>query len=135
MNRQFSSNPQETRDVPDLDTKNDYSLRSISDKIMEQLGGISGSNLIERQTLLTAAEVNVKSRVKEEAMKKFIYVTVALMLMLIFIGCMATMTPEQRKERYDSRETYNLTEGVGNKPFVGSPNNLDARGQFSVLTW
>jgi len=67
-------------------------------------------------------------------MKKFIYITVAFMLMLIFIGC-ATMTPEQRKELYDSREIYNLTEGVGNKPFVGSPNNLDARGQLPILTW
>jgi len=77
----------------------------------------------------------VKSGVKEEPMKKFIYVTVALMLMLIFIGCVAPMTPEQRKELYDSREINNLKEGVGNKPFVGSPNNLDARGQFSMLTW
>jgi len=77
----------------------------------------------------------VKSGVKEEPMKKSIYVTVALMLMLIFIGCVATMTPEERKELYDSRESYNLTEGVGNKPFVGSPNNLDARGQLQILTW
>jgi cbb3-type cytochrome oxidase subunit 3 len=77
----------------------------------------------------------VKSGVKEKPMKKFIYVTVALMLLLMFIGCVATMTPEQRKERYDSREINNLTEGVGNKPFVGSPNNLDARGQFQILTW
>jgi len=77
----------------------------------------------------------VKSGVKEKPMKKFIYVTVALMLLLMFIGCVATMTPEQRKERYDSREINNLTEGVGNKPFVGSPNNLDARGQLQILTW
>ena len=82
-----------------------------------------------------ATEVNVKSGVKEEPMKKFIYVTVALMLMLIFIGCVTTMTPEQRKELYESREINNLTEGVGSKPFVGSPNNLDARGQLSILTW
>jgi hypothetical protein len=82
-----------------------------------------------------ATEVKVKSGVKEEPMKKFIYVTVALMLMLMFIGCVSTMTPEQRKELYDSREINNLTEGVGNKPFVGSPNNLDARGQFQILTW
>ena len=82
-----------------------------------------------------ATEVKVKSGVKEKPMKKFIYVTVALMLLLMFIGCVATMTPEQRKERYDSREINNLTEGVGNKPFVGSPNNLDARGQFQILTW
>jgi hypothetical protein len=76
-----------------------------------------------------------KRGVKEEPMKKFICVTVALMLMVVFIGCAGTMTPEQRKELYDTRESYNLTEGVGNKPFVGSPNNLDARGQFSVLKW
>jgi hypothetical protein len=68
-------------------------------------------------------------------MKKFISVTVALMLMLIFTGCAATMTPEQREELYDPRENYSLTENVGNKPFVGSPNNLDARGQLSILTW
>lgn len=68
-------------------------------------------------------------------MKKFIYVTVALSLLLMFIGCSGTMTPEQRKEMYERREIYNLTEGVGNKPFVGSPHNLDARGQFSILTW
>jgi hypothetical protein len=76
-----------------------------------------------------------ESGVKEETMKKFIYVTIALMLMLMFIGCGATITPEQRKELYDSREMNNLKEGVGNKPFVGSPNNLDARGQLKVLTW
>jgi len=46
-------------------------------------------------------------------MKKFIYIIVSFMLMLIFIGCFATMTPEQRKETYDMRES------VGNKPFVG----------------
>jgi len=68
-------------------------------------------------------------------MKKFIYVTCALILMLIFFGCEATMTPEQRRELYDSRESYNLTEGVGNKPFVGSPNNIDARGQLTILAW
>jgi hypothetical protein len=73
--------------------------------------------------------------VKEEPMKKFISVTVGLMLMLIFIGCVATMTPEQRKELRDSRETYNLTDEVGNKPFVGSPNTMDVRGQFPVLIW
>lgn len=68
-------------------------------------------------------------------MKEFIYVTVALMLILIFTGCSGTMTPEQRREIYDSREMNNLKEGVGNKPFVGSPNNLDARGQFAILKW
>jgi len=56
----------------------------------------------------------MKFRVKEEMMKKFIYITVAFMLMVIFIGCFATMTPEQRKETYDMREN------VGNKPFIGS---------------
>jgi uncharacterized alpha/beta hydrolase family protein len=48
-------------------------------------------------------------------MKKFISITVVFMLMLIFIGCFATMTPEQRKERYDLRKD------VGEEPFVGSP--------------
>jgi len=67
-------------------------------------------------------------------MKKFIYVTAAFVLMLMLIGC-GTMTPEQREELYHSRENYNLTGNVGNEPFVGSPNNLDARGQFSVLAW
>jgi len=56
----------------------------------------------------------MKCGVKEEKMKKFIYITVAFMLMVIFIGCFATMTPEQRKETYDMREN------VGNKPFLGS---------------
>jgi len=46
-------------------------------------------------------------------MKKFIFIIVAFMLMLIFIGCFATMTPEQRKETYDLRGS------VGNSPFVG----------------
>ena len=49
---------------------------------------------------------------KEEMMKKLIYIIVAFMLMLIFVGC-ATMTPEQRKETYDLRGS------VGNSPFVG----------------
>jgi len=47
-------------------------------------------------------------------MRKFIYITVAFMLMLIFLGCFATMAPEQRKETYDMRGN------VGNKPSVGS---------------
>jgi len=47
-------------------------------------------------------------------MKKFIFIIVAFMLMLIFIGCFATMTPEQRKETYDMRGS------VGNSPFVGA---------------
>jgi hypothetical protein len=55
-------------------------------------------------------------------MKKFIYITVALMLTLIFIGCFATMTPEQRKETYDLRSS------VGESQFVGSTSSLDARG-------
>jgi hypothetical protein len=66
--------------------------------------------------------------VKEETMKKFIYIAVAFTLMLIFIGC-ATMTPEERKERYDLRKD------VGNSQFVGSSNNLDARGMMPALTW
>jgi len=67
-------------------------------------------------------------------MRTFIYITIAFMLMLIFIGC-GTMTPEQREELYHSRENYNLTGNVGNEAFVGSPYNVDARGQFKILTW
>ena len=62
-------------------------------------------------------------------MKKFIYIIVAFMLMLTFIGCAATMTPEQRKE------TYDLRQNVGNQPFVGSPQNLDAKGLMPMLAY
>jgi len=63
-------------------------------------------------------------------MKKFIYIIiVAFMLMTIFIGCAATMTPEQRKE------TYDLRQNVGNQPFVGSPQNLDAKGLMPMLAY
>ena len=59
---------------------------------------------------------------KEEMMKKFIFIIVAFMLMLIFVGC-ATMTPEQRKETYDLRSS------VGNRPFVGeSPYGVPGYG-------
>jgi hypothetical protein len=61
-------------------------------------------------------------------MKKFIYITVAFMVMLVFIGC-ATMTPEERKE------TYDLRKDVGNSQFVGSSNNLDARGMMPHLAY
>jgi len=60
-------------------------------------------------------------------MKKFICIAVAFMLMLMFIGCFATMTPEQRKDTYDLREHW------GNEDFVGNPNiNLDARGMMKA---
>ena len=66
-------------------------------------------------------------------MKKVICIAVGFMLMLIFIGCSATMTPEQRKELYEDRkETYDLRGSVGNQPFVGDPNNLDARGMMKA---
>jgi len=55
-------------------------------------------------------------------MKKFIFIIVAFMLMLIFIGCFATMTPEQRKELYDMRGS------VGNSPFVGGAMPTDGHG-------
>jgi len=55
-------------------------------------------------------------------MKRLIFITIAFMLMLIFIGCFATMTPEQRKETYDLRNS------VGNAPFVGSmPTDMTGR--------
>ena len=62
-------------------------------------------------------------------MKRFIYITVAFMVMLVFIGC-ATTTPEQRKETYDMRKE------VGNSQFVGSSSkNLDARGMMQSGWW
>ncbi len=65
-------------------------------------------------------------------MKKLICIAVALMLMLIFIGCSATMSQEQRKELYEDRKESDLRGSVGNQPFVGDPNNLDARGMMKV---
>jgi len=63
-------------------------------------------------------------------MKKFISITVAFMLMLIFIGCAATMTSEQRKE------TYDLRKDVGNRQFVGDSDiNHDARGMMKSGWW
>jgi hypothetical protein len=50
------------------------------------------------------------------------------MLILVFIGC-AAMTPEQRRETDDLRST------VGNQPFVGGDNNLDARGMMLRLVY
>ena len=46
-------------------------------------------------------------------MKRLISLIVFLMMVFIFMGCFATMTPEQRKETYDLRSS------VGNSPFVG----------------
>ena len=72
--------------------------------------------------------VNVKSGVKEETMKKFIYITVVFMLMLISIGC--ATTPEQRKDTYDMRKD------VGNSQFVGSTrSNQDAVGMTKNIYW
>jgi predicted membrane protein len=51
--------------------------------------------------------------IKEGMMIRFIFITVVLMLILIVTGCFLTMTPEQRKETYDLRES------VGNSQFVG----------------
>ena len=61
-------------------------------------------------------------------MKKFIFITVAFMLVLMFIWCTATMA-KQRKE------TYDLRKDVGNSQFVGSTNNLDARGMMQSGWW
>lgn len=61
-------------------------------------------------------------------MKRFISILVVLMLMLIVIGCFATMSSEERKETYDLRKE------VGGSQFVGatSPDsramNVQMRG-------
>ena len=60
-------------------------------------------------------------------MKRLISLTVVLMLMLIFIGCFATMTSEERKE------TYDLRKGVGDSHFVGDASP-EARNQAQSLT-
>lgn len=60
-------------------------------------------------------------------MKKVIFIIVPFMLILFAIGC--ATTPEQRKA------SYNLSEDVGHRPFVGSPNNLDARGLMKASWW
>jgi hypothetical protein len=52
-------------------------------------------------------------------MKKLICMTVALMLMFLFSGC--ATTPKQ------GRETADLRQSVGTKPFVGG-SGMDARG-------
>jgi uncharacterized lipoprotein NlpE involved in copper resistance len=65
--------------------------------------------------------------IKEEMMKKFIYIAVTLILMLTFIGC--ATTAEQRKEKYDLRSN------VGNENFVGGSNNLDARFMMQSGWW
>ncbi len=82
-----------------------------------------GQTLYKDRHCWPATEVDLTSEVKEETMKKFICIAVALMLILIFIGC-STMTPEQRKETYDLRGS------VGNQPFVGGTGGLDSRGLF-----
>jgi len=61
-------------------------------------------------------------------MKKFIYVTVAFMLMLVFIGC-ATTTPDQRKETYDMRKE------VGNIAIRWVQQQFDARGMMPHLAY
>jgi hypothetical protein len=59
---------------------------------------------------------------KEEIMKKFIYITVAFMLMLIFIGCFAAMASQKGKEKYDLRAS------VGSAPFGGGGMPKDGHG-------
>ena len=61
-------------------------------------------------------------------MKKFMFITISFMLMLLFIGCFATMTPEQR------RETYDLRTSVGNSTFVGDAYT-DSRGLMVPLPY
>ena len=51
-------------------------------------------------------------------MKRFISLTVVLMIGFMLIGCSGT-TSEQRKEEWELRS--NLSSSVGDKPFVGDP--------------
>jgi hypothetical protein len=65
--------------------------------------------------------------VKEEMMKRLICIIVGFILMLIFIGCFATMTPEQRKETFDMRAS------VGNAAFVGDHYDRDQFGNITTV--
>jgi hypothetical protein len=62
-------------------------------------------------------------------MKKLIYTAIGFMFMLIFIGCFATMTPEERKEKYDLRKE------VGYNPFVGDIQGSDAFSMMQTGWW
>jgi len=46
-------------------------------------------------------------------MKRLIVLILFLMMVFIVVGCFATMTPEERKETYDLRNS------AGNSPFIG----------------
>lgn len=46
-------------------------------------------------------------------MKRLIVLILFLMMGFIVVGCFATMTPEERKETYDLRNS------AGNSPFIG----------------
>ena len=48
-------------------------------------------------------------------MKKFVCITMVLMLISLFVGC--ATTSEERKEEYELRKS------VGNSAFVGSPRS------------
>jgi len=47
-------------------------------------------------------------------MKRYVFITMVLMLISLFVGC--ATTSEERKE------TYDLRKDVGGKPFVGLPS-------------
>ncbi len=61
-------------------------------------------------------------------MKKIVYITVVLMVMVIMsIGCSATMTPEEREATYQQRKESDLRQSVGNSQFAGG-SPTDSRG-------
>jgi hypothetical protein len=51
-------------------------------------------------------------------MKRFVYLTVVLMIGFMLIGCAAVL-PEQTAEHRKEAESWDLNSSVGNKPFVG----------------
>ena len=63
-------------------------------------------------------------------MKKFIYIMVTFLLMLILSGC--ATTPEQRKEIYEQRVTSDLPTSVGNTQFVGSSSQMSSADRMSI---
>jgi hypothetical protein len=59
-------------------------------------------------------------------MKRLISLIVFLFIVIIIIGCFATMTPEERKETYDLRKT------AGESTFVGDLSP-DQRAAFMQI--
>jgi hypothetical protein len=52
-------------------------------------------------------------------MKRLISLILFLMMVFLVVGCYASLTPEERKAKYDLSTDY------GNKPFIGNAGRSD----------